>query len=277
MTQLERLIDTAFLVYEGAVAGHETVWLDEEDVEAVARVTGQGLRSVVTIHSHSSLPEPVELPVMDRSTSFNAEGERVAAGTHYEILLDDQCLRVVSDALKKKWRQKVGPRYPGAVFPTLARLRTRFANRTAVEAIGDLNAIKQRWLRPLAAAATAPERPANPTYGLVYDKTTHAVLAVWPDDKRRRPRTLPLPLGSQGYRVFTAMRKQRRTGFVTDVDLAGQLYKQGYSLSDPKVKGNIRRWVCHFNKVCQSVTGEPGRPLIRRKGQYEIMVKVGVG
>jgi hypothetical protein len=73
------------------------------------------------------------------------------------------------------------------------------------------------------------------------------------------------------------VRKQRRTGIVTDVDLAGELYKHGYTLSAPNVKGNIRRWVRHFNKVCQAVTKEPGRPLVRRKGKYEIMVRVAVG
>src|SRR5262249_48340903 len=162
---LERLVDTAFLIYEEAVSGHDTIWLDEQDVAAVAHITGQGLRSVVTIHGHRSFPELVGLPVIDRSTSFNADADLGAVRTHYEIVLDDHCLGVVSDALRKKWRRKVGPRYPGALFPTRDRLKARFANRTAVEAIGDLNAMKQRWLRPLATVSTPPERPANPTYG----------------------------------------------------------------------------------------------------------------
>ena len=148
---------------------------------------------------------------------------------------------MVSDALRKKWRQKVGPRYPGAVFTTLARLKARFANRMAVEVIGDLNAMKQRWLQPLTKAK-APERPAKPTYGLFYNETTKAILVAWPNDKRRTPRRLLLAAKdrqdycSQGYRVFMAILNHKDEGIVTDAHLASELYQrhqQPYSLKTP--------------------------------------------
>lgn len=273
MSKTERLINVAFSCYEAALAGHETIWLDENDVRAVKAETGVGLNSATEFLTDPNLPEPLRIPVIDREFGYTIEGEQVETNTYFELLLNDDCLDNVSDALRKRWRRDIGPRYPAKLYPRLAKLRDQFATRTTDEAIRYLKKVRQRWTNRLTTNGHTSTQPTSPTYGLVFDQRSRTVSLAWPNDKRRRRKVLPCQLDSQVFRVFTAVLQRCQSGIVRDVDLAHQLYVGGYCLTH-KVRRNISRWVCEFNTLCRSVSKEQSRPLVRRKGVYEIMVTV---
>ena len=75
---------------------------------------------------------------------------------------------------------------------------------------------------------------------------------------------------SKGQRRF-AKAKKRSAEDLTDNERAVQ---GGYDVRDPKVKAIIRRWVCEFNKICKITTGESARPIVRRRGRYELTIEI---
>jgi len=292
MNALERSVEIAFMVFDGVLAGQAEISLDDDDIRLISKTTASRLNAVTAVD-----------PFFGSHEVFSRDEETGAV--YYSILLDNTCIRLASDALTSLWRKSGKPRNPTKLFQTVQEIHSAFKNRTIAKARGDLNAMAARWRKKLRPDVDAAKGSDVPSYGLVYHRGTDAIMVAWPNNKKRRARALDIKIQSQCFRVFLAMLKAKNIGeSVSDIDLASQLFpfgstvrnprrstrvkrrteanlkedersvQGGYDLGDPKVNGKIRRWVCEFNRICSITTGEKARPLVRRKGKYELTVDI---
>lgn len=264
MSKTSRLIQTTFIVYNAVVDNLTSIWLDQEDLSLIKDITCQDLNAVMKKDDLWGI-----VPVMEYDSELGQ--------THCEVHVDSNCVHLVTAALKAE--AKSGRTAQLKLFSDLPQLKKWAAERDSDTSRYELDKIKAKWSKCFFARKPKDKMVnTKPGYKLVYypNATPPEVRAFWLDGKTPSKK-LELKMNTQVFNVFqAAVAKATRNDqrFLCDADLAKMLYKRPVDLTDPRVKANIRRWVCEFNKTCRTSTNDRSRPIIRTKSSYLLTVSI---